>query len=79
MVKTPYGYHILRLEDLRGTASRPLNQVKEKIRFFLQARKKQDAYLEYLKETKSRARIVVNEKLWAEEAKKEGRPKEGQK
>lgn len=79
VVKTPYGYHILRLEDLRGTASRPLNQVKEKIRFFLQARKKQDAYLEYLKETKSRARIVVNEKLWAEEAKKEGRPKEGQK
>lgn len=79
VVKTPYGYHILRLEDLRGTASRPLNQVKEKIRFFLQARKKQDAYLEYLKETKSRARIVVNEKLWAEEAKKEGKPKEGQK
>lgn len=79
VVKTPYGYHILRLEDLRGTASRPLNQVKEKIRFFLQARKKQDAYLEYLKETKSRARIVVNEKLWAEEAKKEGKPKERQK
>jgi peptidyl-prolyl cis-trans isomerase C len=67
VVKTPYGYHILRLEDMRGAALRPIDQVREKIRSFLQPKKKQEAYLEYVKEAKSRANILVNEKLWAEE------------
>jgi peptidyl-prolyl cis-trans isomerase C len=74
VVNTPYGYHIIRLEDMRGTALRPLNQVKERIRFFLQPKKKQDAYLEYVKEAKSKAKILINEKLWAEEEKKEMEP-----
>jgi len=75
VVNTPYGYHIIRLEDMRGTAVRPLNQVKERIRFFLQPKKRQDAYLEYVKEAKSKAKILINEKLWAEKEKKEGKPK----
>jgi len=79
VVKTPYGYHIIRLDDMRGSALRPFNQVKERIRFFLQAKKKQDAYLEYVKESKSRAKIIVNEKLWAKEEKKEPGPKEDKK
>jgi peptidyl-prolyl cis-trans isomerase C len=76
VVKTPYGYHLIQLEERRGTALRPFDQVKEKIRFFLQTKKKQDAYLQYVKEAKSRAKIVVNEKLWAEEEKREPKPKE---
>jgi len=76
VVKTPYGYHLIQLEERRGTALRPFDQVKEKIRFFLQTKKKQDAYLQYVKETKSKAKIVVNEKLWAEEEKREPKPKE---
>ena len=76
VVSTPYGYHIIRLEDLRGTALRPLNQVKEKIRFFLQPKKKQEAYLEYVKEAKAKAKILINEGLWTEEEKKEVKPKE---
>jgi peptidyl-prolyl cis-trans isomerase C len=79
VVKTPYGYHLIQLEERRGTALRPFDQVKEKIRFFLQTKKKQDAYLQYVKEAKSRAKIVVNEKLWAEEEKKEPKPKEEKK
>ena len=79
VVSTPYGYHILRLEDMRGTTLRPLNQVKEKIRFFLQPKKKQEAYLEYVKGSKSKAKILINEKLWAEEEKKEVKPKEKKK
>jgi peptidyl-prolyl cis-trans isomerase C len=75
VVNTPYGYHIIRLEDMRGTAVRPLNQVKERIRFFLQPKKRQDAYLEYVKEAKLKAKILINEKLWAEEEKKEAKPK----
>ena len=79
VVKTPYGFHILKLEDRKGAVLRPLDQVKEKIRIFLQAKKKQDAYLEYVKEAKSKAKIVINEKLWAEEEKKELKPKEEKK
>ena len=79
VVSTPYGYHILRLEDLRGTTLRPLNQVKEKIRFFLEPKKKQEAYLEYVKEAKSKAKILINEELWTKEEKKEVTPKEKKK
>ena len=79
VVKTPYGYHLIKLEDRRGTALRPFDEVREKIRFFLQSKKKQDAYLQYVKEAKSRAKIVVNEKLWAEEEKKEPNRKEEKK
>jgi peptidyl-prolyl cis-trans isomerase C len=75
VIRTPYGYHIIRLEDMREPTLRPLNQVKERIRFFLQPKKRQDAYLEYVKEAKSKAKILINEKLWAEEEKKEAKPK----
>jgi peptidyl-prolyl cis-trans isomerase C len=74
VVRTPWGFHIIRLEDMRGSAVRPLNQVKERIRFFLQPKKRQDAYLEYVKEVKSKSKILINEKLWAEEEKKEVKP-----
>ena len=79
LVKTPIGYHLIQLEERRGTALRPFDQVKEKINFFLQEKKRQDAYLAYVKETKSRAKIIVNEKLWAEAEKKEVKPGEKRK
>lgn len=79
VVKTPYGFHLIQLEDFRGTVQQPIEQVKEKIRFFLQAKKRQDAYLEYVKLARSKAKIVINEKLWAEEEKKEHKPKEEKK
>jgi peptidyl-prolyl cis-trans isomerase C len=79
VVRTPYGYHIIRLEDMRGSVLRPLNQVKERIQFFLQTKKKQDAYLEYVKEAQSKAKILINEKLWTEEERREVKPKEGKK
>jgi peptidyl-prolyl cis-trans isomerase C len=79
VVKTPFGYHLIQLAERRGTALRPFDQVKEKIHFFLQEKKRQDTYLEYVKETKSRAKIIVNEKLWGEEEKKEVKPREERK
>ena len=79
VVKTPYGYHIIRLEDKRGAVRRPLAQVQEKIRVFLREKKKQDAYLAFVKESKGRAKITIDEKLWAEEEKKEIKPKDEKK
>jgi len=79
VVRTPYGYHIIQMEEMRGASLRPFEQVKERIRFFLQAKKKQEAYIEYVKEAKSKAKILINEKLWAEEEKKGGKTKEEKK
>lgn len=79
VVKTPFGYHLLRLEDARGSVTKPFNQVKERVRLFLQEKKRQDAYLDYMKEAKARAKIIVNEKLLAEEEQKERNPREGTK
>ncbi len=79
VVKTPFGYHLIQLIERRGTALKPFNQVKEKIRFFLQAKKRQDAYLEYVREVRAKAKILINEKLWAEEEKKESKPQKEEK
>jgi peptidyl-prolyl cis-trans isomerase C len=79
VVKTPHGYHIIKLEERRGKVVRPLDKVKEKIRFFLQQKKRQDAYLEYVKEAKAKAKVVINEKLWSEEEKKGSKPTEEKK
>jgi peptidyl-prolyl cis-trans isomerase C len=75
VITTPYGFHLIQLDDKRGTVHRSFEQVKDKIRFFVQTKKKQEAYLAYVKETKSKAKITVNEKLWEEEEKK-GEPRE---
>jgi peptidyl-prolyl cis-trans isomerase C len=79
VVKTPFGYHIIRLDDKRGTALKPLGLVKERIRLVLQSEKKQAARTAYLKETKTKAKISINEKLWAEEEKKELEPRKEKK
>lgn len=79
VVRTPYGFHLIQMEEMRGANLRPFDQVKEKIRFFLQAKKKQEAYIDFVKEAKSKAKILINEKLWTEEEKKGGKAKEEKK
>ena len=67
VIQSGLGYHFIQMDDRRGTVVRPYEKVKEGIRFFLQTKKRQDAYLEYVKELKSKAKIMVNEKVWTEE------------
>lgn len=76
VVKTPFGYHIIRLDDKRGTALKPLGLVKEKIRLVVQAKKRQDTHVAYLRDAKARAKITINDKLWAAEERKELNPAE---
>ena len=76
VVKTPYGYHLIQLDDTRGKTLKPFDQVKDKIQLFLQSKKRQDAYLQFVKEARAKAKIMVNEKLWAEEGRKELKAKE---
>ena len=76
VVQTGMGFHLIQLEDKRGEVLRPYEKVKEGTRLFLQTKKRQDAYLLYVKELKSKAKIAVNEKLWTEEEKKGSKLKE---
>jgi parvulin-like peptidyl-prolyl isomerase len=78
VIQSGLGYHFIQIEDKRGSNLRPYEKVKEGIRYFLQTKKRQDAYLNYVKELKSKAKIVVNERLWAEEEKR-GLTPEGEK
>ncbi len=71
VIKTPFGYHIIRLDDKRGTALKPLGLVKERIRHVLESEKKQDARTALVKEAKARATLFINEELWAKEEKQE--------
>ena len=76
VVQTGMGFHLIQLEAKRGTVVKPYEKVKEGIRSFLQTKKRQDAYLQYVRELKAKAQIVVNEKLWAEQEKKDSKAKE---
>ena len=76
VVQTGMGFHLIQLEAKRGTVVKPYEKVKEDIRFFLQTKKRQDAYLQYVRELKAKAQIVVNEKLWVEQEKKDLRAKD---
>ncbi len=76
VVQTAMGYHLIQLEDKRGSVVRPYEKVKERIRSFLQTKKRQDAYLLYVKDLKSKAKITINEKLWAQEERKGLNPKD---
>jgi peptidyl-prolyl cis-trans isomerase C len=74
VIKTPFGYHIIRLDDKRGTALKPLSLVKERIRQVLESEKKQAARTAFVKEAKTRATIFINEELWGKEEKQELKP-----
>ncbi len=76
VVQTAMGYHLIQLEDKKGSVVRPYEKVKDRIRSFLQTKKRQDAYLLYVKELKSNAKITINERLWAQEERKGSGPKD---
>jgi peptidyl-prolyl cis-trans isomerase C len=60
VVKSPYGFHIFKLEDKRTAGKIPLEEASKEITEKLQ-RKKQDArYQEWLKELRGRTKFVVN-------------------
>jgi peptidyl-prolyl cis-trans isomerase C len=71
VIKTPFGYHIIRLDDKRGTALKPLGLVKERIRHVLESEKRQAARTAFVKEAKARATLFINEALWAKEERQE--------
>ena len=57
VVKTRYGFHIIKCDEVFPAFTKPLNQVKEEIRNFLKYQNKQEAYQKWIKDLKRNAYI----------------------
>ncbi len=63
IVKTSFGYHIIRLEDRKKPKQRTFSEAKEEIRRFLREKKREGILTAYLKELREEAQVVINETL----------------
>lgn len=63
VVKTQYGYHIIRLEERREGQKKPLDQVREQIRASLRHQAVQDRTQEYYDDLKERANIRIDSEV----------------
>lgn len=66
VVKTPYGYHIIQLEEIREGTQKPFEQVKEQIRATLRNQALQDRTKDYYDELKRKSGVVIDEVVIAE-------------
>ncbi len=67
VVKSPYGYHIFKVEKKRKARSLKFSEVKEQILAKLKQEKQEQEYLAWLTELKSRAEIRINQAFLAKE------------
>jgi len=63
LVKSEYGYHIFLVEEKRKATRLSKKEATEEIRAILEARKKEEVYLEWLQDMRARAVIAVD---WAQ-------------
>ena len=61
LVKSPYGWHIILVTDVRKAAQQPLAAVKTQIGQTIIQQRKADAYQQFLSELRKKAKIVVLE------------------
>jgi peptidyl-prolyl cis-trans isomerase C len=74
IVKSPFGYHIIKLEDKKAAEPKTLAQVQGEIRRQLTSERQNEAQEAFLEEIKSRSRVEVNEELLSGEAEPEVKP-----
>jgi parvulin-like peptidyl-prolyl isomerase len=67
VVKSPYGYHIFKVERKEKARRLKFSEVKEQILTKLKQEKQEQEYLAWLTELKSRAKIRINQAFLARE------------
>jgi peptidyl-prolyl cis-trans isomerase C len=65
VVKTPFGYHIIKLTEKKPGEPRPFDQVKEEIRSKLLQKKQREKVEAYFAELKRKAGVKIDEKVLA--------------
>src|SRR5581483_1311520 len=68
VVKTPYGYHIIKVEEVRAGTQKPFEQVKEQIRATLRGQALQTRTRDYYDDLKKRANVTVDQTVIEEVA-----------
>lgn len=63
IVKTKFGYHIIKVLDKKEPRQKELSEVKEEIEQQLTRKKQKDAFENYTKGLKEKAKITINEEL----------------
>lgn len=56
-IKTTYGYHIIKIEDIREEKELSFNEVKDKLKELFTEQKKKEAYTKYIRKLLSEAKI----------------------
>lgn len=62
VIKSPYGYHIFKLEERRPAGMRPLEEASAEIEDRLRREKQERYYQQWLKELRTRTKLEVNYK-----------------
>lgn len=70
VVKTQFGYHIIKLTDKKDPEVQPFDLVKDMVRRELERSKKKEILDKMMSDVKSNAKIVINEKVMDGEIKK---------
>ncbi|HID93580.1 MAG TPA: hypothetical protein EYP60_05740 [bacterium (Candidatus Stahlbacteria)] len=76
-VKTTYGYHIIKVEDIRKVERPPFDKEKERIRRTLRGQEERRLASKYLEHLRALAKIRYNENVIKKLAQKTPQPKEG--
>ena len=63
LVKTQFGYHIIKAEDKKPSTMMAFEEVKDQVETYLLRNKQEDAYKDYLGKLKSKYPVTVNEEL----------------
>ncbi len=63
VIKSPYGYHIFKLEEKIEARQMPFKEAKSKILQEIGQRKGEEEYQKWLKEIKGKAKVKVNRRL----------------
>lgn len=77
VVKTQYGFHVIRLEERREGEQKPIDQVREQIRATLRHQTIQDRTQDYYEDLKKRANLQIDEVKLEEVAKNVPEPSPG--
>lgn len=66
IVKTQFGYHIIKLTERRESRSRELSDVKDEIEKDLKGQAEREGFERLIKDLRSKSRITINESLLKE-------------
>lgn len=65
VVKSPFGYHIIKLTERKAGDTKPLEQVKEQIRFTLLQERQRQTMQDYIERLKAENQVKINDEVLA--------------